>query len=422
MRINNLLEPKRIMIVGASDHSDKVGGILMRKARISDCEIIPVNPNHDEILGVKCYKDILDYNQGKGKIDLAVIAIPRDFVYEELEKCGKKGIKEVIIISAGFSEVGNKEGEKRIKEIAKKYSIRILGPNCFGVCNPFKKLDLTFSKTSPGKGEIAFISQSGALWSFIADLSAGIFGFSGFVSLGNMEDLEFYDFIEHFFRDKKTKSIVLYIEKLKDGRKFMKACREAIKKGKKIYAVHVGESKEGKKAAFSHTASIASNYLIYKGMFKQVGVFLCDSLEEAFEKASSKSFKEKINKNVKLGKEIKIITNAGGAGALLSDMLSRKGFKILEDKDILGTALAEDYKKELEESAEKNIIVILTAQSMSEIEKTARVITDFKNKTGKQVVALFLGRQSMKKANEIFEENKVDYFNGLRAAGEGLII
>jgi acetyltransferase len=415
--LRGFLEPKSIMIIGASNHKEKVGGILMEKAIKSKSKIIPINPNHKELVGLRCYRDILDYS---GQVDLAIIALPKDFVFEALEKCGKKGIRNVIIISAGFSEVGDKEGERKLKEIATKYRIRFLGPNCFGICNPTFELDLTFSKTTPKEGSIAFISQSGALWSFIADLSIEKFGFSGFVSLGNMEDLEFYDFIDYFSIDKKTKSIVLYIEKLKDGKKFMELCKRTIAKGEKIFAVHVGETKEGKKAAFSHTASIASDYLIYKGMFKQVGVELCSGLEEAFEKASSGILREKITKGVKIGKEVKIITNAGGAGALLSDCLSKKGFKILEVKDILGTALAEDYKKELEKTKEKEIIVILTGQAMSEIEKTAEVIVDFKKKTRKNLVALFLGGGSMKKANEIFEENKVDYFNTLKGAGESL--
>jgi len=414
--LNNLdilFNPRTIAIVGASDHEEKVGGILMKKALKSKCNIIPVNPSHELLFGLKCYKSVIDI---KEKIDLAVIAIPKELVVKSIEDCAKKGIKSVIIISAGFSEIGDSKSEQKIMETAKKYGIRILGPNCFGIFNSELNLDLTFSNRTPGSGEIVFISQSGALWSYLADLKLG---FRGFIGLGNMADLEFNDVIEYFLADKNTKSIILYIEKLKNGNNFLEVCKKANKNGKKIYAVLAGKSKEGKKATFSHTASLASDYEIYKGAFKQVQVKLCSSLEEAIEDSGKNKIKE-TNKKIKLH-EASIITNAGGAGALVSDYLAENSVKVNSLKDILGTALAKDYLEELERTHCNEIIAILTSQSMSEISETARVIADFKKRTGKLVLALFLGQESVSEANQIFEENKIPFFNTLRGFRDSLI-
>jgi acetyltransferase len=426
--LKKFLNPKSIAIIGASDHEEKVGGILLKKAITSKVRIIPVNPKHEKLLGIKCYKNVLDY---KGKIDLAVIAIPSLFVLGALNECGRKEIKNVMLISAGFSEIGNIKGEEELVKTAKEYGMRILGPNCFGVCNPGKNFDTTFSATMPNKGDIAFISQSGALWSYISDFTAGIaddktIGFSGFVSLGNLADLEFNDFLEYYSKDKSTKSIILYIEKLKNGGDFIKNCGQCIKKGKKIYAVMAGSSLAGKEAAFSHTASLASDYRIYKGAFKQAGIILCDSLIEALEKISGKELMEKKTETIKFGKKVFILTNAGGAGALLADYLSQKGFEISgKPLDLLGTATGSDYFNALEklksDVSYDSLAIILTPQSMSETKKTAEVIAEFKNQTGKSIAALFLGKKSMAEANKIFEDNKVSYFNTLDEARRSLI-
>lgn len=418
---SSFFNPKSIALIGASEMEEKVGGILMKKLITSKIKLIPINPKHDEILGIKCYKSVLDYTKG---IDLAIIAIPANFVALALEECGKKKIKSVIIISAGFSEVGNTGGENQILEIASKYGIKILGPNCFGICNPSKNLDTTFSTTMPKKGNIGFISQSGALWSFISDFSANSeFGFSSFVSLGNMAQLEFPEFIEYFSKDKKTKSIVLYIEKLKNGRKFLNVCK---KSKKTIYAIKGGESEKGSAATFSHTASLASDYLIYRGAFKQAGVIICDTPEEAFQKASGKKIISKKIIETKIGKRVFILTNAGGAGALVSDYLSQKGFEIIEKSwDIIGTASGSDYFNALEKLKNKDsfdsIIVILTPQSMTEIKKTADVIVNFKTQTGRTIVPLFLGGKVMAVANKIFKEAGIPYFNTLSDARTSLV-
>ncbi len=412
--IARFLNPKSIAIIGASDHEQKVGGVLMKKLASYKGKIIPVNPGHASLFGIKCYPRILDY---EGEIDLAVIAIPAEFVAAALEQCGKKGIKNVIIISAGFSETGQEAAEEKLKTIAAKHGLRFLGPNCFGVCNPAEHIDLTFSVATPEKGDVAFISQSGALWSYISDFSIGKFGFSGFASLGNMANSEFGDFIEYFCRDKSTKKIVLYIEKLKDGRKFISTCRKCAKFKKSIYAVKAGASQRGQEAAFSHTASLASDYKIYNGSMKQAGVVLCESLRDAFEKATSK----KLDGEPKMppadtGEKAVIITNAGGAGALISDYCEKAGIEVVEKPiDLLGTALAADYSSTFEKIKKRKdydvLICILTPQSMSEPEKTAEALLDFKEQSKKKVIAYFLGGSAVAAATDLLRKNKILCFN-----------
>lgn len=393
----------------------------MRKVLRYGGKVVPINPFSETILGKKSYKTVSDYPE---KIDLAIVAVPKEFVYGILDQCGRKKIEQVIIVTSGFSEEGNADEEKAIVELGNKYRMRIVGPNCFGICNPYSNLDVTFAATTPSKGNVAFISQSGALWSYIADLSLGKFGFSGFVSLGNMSDLEFSDFINYFEKDSKTKSIVLYIEKLKDGRRFLQEC----KKSKiPIFAVKAGSTNDGSRAAVSHTGSLATDYAVYRGAFKQAGVVLCTSLEEAFERASKNKFLhyeslQKI-KNYAGGKKVFIVTNAGGAGALASDYLASAGFEIIRKEnvkdplDVLGTAHAGTYKKAFE-TVEKNIdcdvvFVILTPQSMSEPDKTAQEIVSFSKNSKKKIVGLFLGGPSVKSASELLKQNGILCFNTL---------
>lgn len=400
--IENLLTPKSIAVIGASEHINKVGGILMKKLLKFEGKVIPVNKEHKIIFERKSYASVLDYPE---KIDLVIIAIPAKAVKEVLIECGKKKVKNVIIISAGFSETGNQKLEDEIIEIGKKYEINILGPNCFGVANPYLNLDTTFSNLSAKKGDIAFISQSGALWSYIADVSSSANnpGFSSFVSLGNMSDLEFSDFIEYFNKDKKTKKIILYIEKLKDGKKFLEACK---KSKKEIITIKAGKTKKGSEATVSHTGSLATDFEIYKGIFKQAGIKIENSFSSAFGIK-----KEEINPK---GKKVTIVTNAGGAGALITDYLIEKKYDVDQPIDLLGTAIAENYRDtfdNLKESGTDSVVVILTPQSMSQPKETAEEIIKFSK--FKNVIAVFLGRNSIKKAEEILNKSKIPCFTDI---------
>lgn len=390
--IKNFLNPKSIAVIGASEKPNKVGTVLMQKLETFKGTIIPINTSSSTIFSKTSYKKISDY---KEKIDLAIIAIPAKAVPKILVQCGKKRIKNVIIISAGFSEIGNLRLQKSIDKIKEKYKMNILGPNCFGIVNPKLSLDTTFANTTPKRGNIAFISQSGALWSYIADLNLG---FSGFVSLGNMSDLGFNEFLEYYIKDKSTKKIILYIERLKEGNKFIELCKST---KKEIIVIKAGKTKEGNKAAISHTASLATDYEIYFKAFLQAGVKQVNTLAEAL------NLEKQIPEKYLAGKNILIITNAGGAGTILTDSLVEKGFRVEGPKDILGTANANDYRNALNkiEQDYHNIVLILTPQKMSEPTKTAQEIvrSHWKDK----IIAVFLGKDSMKEAKRILETNKI---------------
>lgn len=419
--VKNFLCPKTIAVVGASEDSKKVGGVLVKKLKKFKGEVILINPSHKKILGKKCYSSVKNFPRG---IDLVVIATPAAIIPSILKECSEKSIKNAIIISAGFSEQGNFKLEKEIIEIAKKNNIKVLGPNCFGIANPYLNLDLTFANSSAKKGDTAFISQSGALWSFISDFSASSdIGFSEFVSLGNMADLNFNDFIEYFEKDKKTKKIVLYIERLKDGRKFIEICKKC---KKQIIAIKAGSSEQGSKAAISHTGSLATDFKIYEGAFQQAKI----KQEEFLEFALNMPIQESPNIRINDKKTI-ILTNAGGAGALLSDYCEKKGLNLInlpENKsnpiDILGTANSRHYEDAIKEINKKYkydlLFVVLTPQSMSEPEKTAEAVT--KNCNKEKTIVYFLGANSIKNAKNILKKNGFLCFNQIRNSLEKIKI
>lgn len=392
--LKKFLNPKSIAVVGASDTEGKVGYILMEKLKDFSGKVIPVNIKRLNVFGKKAYKSVKDISE---KIDLVLIATPNFTVKKILQDCKKKGVKNVIILTAGFSEIGNYKLQKEILDYANKNKIRLLGPNCFGVANPYLNLDTTFSNSPPIKGDTAFISQSGALWSYVSDSKKN--KFSGFVSLGNMIDLDFTDFIEYFNHDNKTKKIILYIEKVKDGKKFIKICRES---KKEIIAIKAGQSEKGSEATKSHTASLATDYDIYRGAFKQANIKITDSLIEAFGHK-----REKVEDYVK-SKKVAIITNAGGAGTIITDRLENSKIKVEKITDLLGTATPKQYTKELNKKFYddfEQVLVILTPQNMSDPEETAKELVRNKNK--KKIVACFLGESSMKEAVKILRDGKI---------------
>lgn len=404
--MKTFLNPKSIAVVGASSTKGKIGYILMQKLKKFNGKVFPVNIKNKTILGKKCYKSILEI---KEKIDLVIIAIPAKFVKDILKDCVKKKIKNVSIISAGFSEIGKTNLENELLKVGK--NINILGPNSFGIANPHLNIDLTFSLKTPKKGNIAFISQSGALWSAITEYSLeNNFGFSGFVSLGNMLDVDFSDLITYFNKDSNTKTIVLYIENLKNGKKFM----ETVKKSKKpVIVVKAGSSEAGKKATLSHTGSLAGSYQIYKAAFKQCNAIPAESLTEAFDKA----------KNFTKAKKIIIVTNAGGPGALLADYCERNNLEIINlpkikfsfnysggnPIDVIGDATDKRFKEVFEKIRKLNfdtLITVITPQQMTPINKIIEELVNFKKSSKKNVVCCLMAKEG----KSILEKNNIPNF------------
>jgi len=414
----NFFNAKTYAVIGASRNNKKIGHIIFKNLLHSDKQIFPVNPKAKKILGKKCYKNILEIPY---KIDCLIIAIPAKLVPLILRQAQKIKIKHAIILSAGFSEIGNTELEEEIKKIAKESNIKLLGPNSYGLIDPSKKLNTTYFKKIPRQGNTAFISQSGAIGSAVMD---SINKLSGFVSIGNATQLDFSDFIEYYSKDKNTKVITLYIESLREnkGRKFIDTCKKC---KKPIIALKSGKSEKGQKAAQSHTAALASEKGVYSGILKQAGIIEANSIKQLF------SIAKILEKYPKLGNKAAIITNAGGLGVLTTDECEKNKIEIQELKestikklnkklnpnwshnnpiDLIGDAKAKDYKETIQILKKEKLdflIILLTPQRMTEPLKTAQAII----KTNHPIFACFLGKNQIKKAKEFMDKSEIINFD-----------
>ncbi|WP_456373975.1 acetate--CoA ligase alpha subunit [Methanocaldococcus sp.] len=439
MSLKYIFYPKSVAVIGASKIEGKVGYAIMKNLKNFNGKVYPVNPKYDEIFGIKCYKSVLDIDD---EIDLAVIVVPNIVVPKVLEECGKKGVKGAVIITAGFSEVGNYELEEKIKEIAKRYNIRVIGPNCLGIMNTQINLNATFAKIFPPKGHISIISQSGAVLNAILDIAPLLnIGFSKVVSIGNKVDIQESDLLEYFKDDEDTKLVVLYIEGLKDKR-FLKVAKELSKK-KPIIALKSGRTEMGKKAAKSHTGSLAGEDVVYESAFKEAGIIRAYTFEELVDLIHLFSTQPVIDSN-----DIGIITNAGGFGVLAADSCVDYNMKLpnFEDTtvdklkdilppsanisnplDIIGDATPERYKKVIEVLSEdkniKGLLVILTPQEMTKPLEVAKSIVEVRNThrslKNKPLITSFVGGVSVKGAKSYLRKNGIPAYitpeNGVKA-------
>jgi len=315
-----LLRPKTIAVIGASATPGKIGFTVMDNLIKSGYEgtIYPINTSATEILGLKAYPSVLNV---EGPIDAAVITVPAKFVPGVTEECGKKGIKGLIIIASGFSEVGNRELEDQVVAIARQYGVRILGPNIVGTMSNSDKLNASFAPFLPLPGKSALISQSGAL---LIALDAASFtrrvGFDKMFSIGNMSDVNFADIINVLDDDPNTTCVSLYIEGFKDGREFMEASR---KSSKPIVALKAGVSAHGAAAAASHTGSLAGAAKVYGAAFQQSGVIQASDLNNLFDRTQALSLQPPMK-----GDNLVIITNGGGVGVLATDAAEKYGIPL----------------------------------------------------------------------------------------------
>jgi len=433
--LDKIFNPRSVAIVGASDEEGTVGYALMKNFTEHGFEgkVYPVNIRKTEILGLKAYQTV---EQIPEPVDLAVIATPAKTVPDIVEQCGKAGIKGIIIISAGFKEIGpeGKALEDQIQEIKKKYGLRIIGPNCLGVIRPSMRLNATFISKTPKPGNIAFISQSGALGSAILDWAIHEnIGFSNFVSIGSMIDVDFGDFIDYFGTDPKTRSILMYIEGLTDARKFMSAARH-FARTKPIIVVKTGKFTESAKAAASHTGSLTGEDIIYDAAFKRAGIVRVEEIADLFNCAEVLGMQP-----LPRGPNLGIITNAGGPGVMATDALIAKGGKLakLSPKtmeilnnilphywsrgnpiDILGDARADRYKAVVEACLNDEnidgILIIYTAQAVAEPVEIANSIVELIKSRGyqsKTILTSFMGYGAVEEANRIFTENNIPTYS-----------
>ncbi|ABM80842.1 acetate--CoA ligase family protein [Hyperthermus butylicus] len=326
-----LFKPKGVAVIGASRKPGKVGYMVLYNLKNSyEGPIYPVNPNADEILGLKAYPTIMDVPD---PVDLAVVTVPAKMVPDVVDQAGRRGVRAVIVISAGFREVGGEgvELEKRLLEVVRKHGIRMLGPNCLGVYSPSTGINATFldpeKQGLPGKGPIAFISQSGALGAALLDwLDANQFGISKFISIGNKADIDEADLLAYLRKDPETKSIAMYIEGVApgEGGRFRRALEETTHE-KPVVILKSGRTAAGARAASSHTGSLAGSYQLYETIFKQTGVIPAYDTAQLFEMALALALQPPM-----LGDRVAIITMGGGSGVMASDNLAEKGLKVVE--------------------------------------------------------------------------------------------
>ncbi len=357
MSLKYFFEPKGIAIVGASREKEKPGRVIFeillenRRRGLLKADLYPVNPRAQEILGVKCYKSIQEIS---GEVDLAIIVVPARIVPHIIEDAGVKGVKGVIIISAGFSEIGNKELEEEVKARAKKYGIRILGPNCIGVLSPWSGIDTIFlpfyKELSSGKkvvnlprpkpGYVALLSQSGAVGTAAIDYMSGEgIGLSAFVSYGNKADIDEPELLDYFLKDPKTRVILMYVESIDDGRRFLDIASKVTLR-KPIIALKAGRTKAGSKAAASHTAAVTGVDEVYSAAFRKAGIVRANDIEELFDFA-----KVLVMQPPSRGNRVGIITDGGGAGVMATDMAEIMGLNVPE--------LVGETRDRLEELREK---------------------------------------------------------------------
>lgn len=421
-----LFNPQNIALIGATNTKGKPGYAILKNLIDSKFKgkIFPINPKHSSILGKKCYPSL---DSIKTSIDSAVIVIPKQFVEETLIKCGEAKIKTITIISSGFKEVGDSASENKLLNIAKKYKMRIIGPNCFGLINTAIGLNTTFSDSLPLKGNVGFISQSGAICSAILDWSKKHkFGFSKFISLGNESDINEVDVLLDLMHDKNTKIILMYAENIKDPRKFLEVAKKVTSK-KPIIILKSGRTTTGAKAALSHTGSISGNDAYYDALFSKANVIRVNDLANLFHLSELFS-------NLKGGheKNIAIITNSGGPGVICADAIHHNGLAlpqfsantiaklkkvmpahvpIKNPLDIIGDADDSRYKKALsiigKDKIINTIIVITTPLSSINIDNLSKSIISEQKKINKTIIPCFLGGEKAQKGISLMEEHGI---------------
>lgn len=439
MILEKLFNPKSIAIVGATDEKGKVGNAICENILNLGYvgNVFLVNPKHEELLGKKCYHELSEI---KEEIDLAMIVIPAKFVPEVIKKSSEK-IKNFVIISAGFSETGEEgaEREKALIEIAKKNDLNILGPNCLGFIMPKIKLNASFAGGLPKTGNISFVSQSGALISAILDISKNEgLGFSNIISVGNKMQLDESDLFEYLNQDPETKVIGMYLEGIKDGKKFQELAGK-LSRNKPVVILKAGKTEKAKKAISSHTGALAGSEDIIQALFKKSGIIPAESLDEFLNLIKLISLTQ-VPKNA----SAVAITNAGGPGVLTTDAFAGSEMRLAEIPnetktelrkflpsessvenpiDLLGDAQEDRYEKVLEVVSggeSDSAICVLTPQENTPVEKITEKIIQFKNKTDKKIITVFLGGEKIKKSLKILNDAGVSNFSSPEKAVNAL--
>jgi acetyltransferase len=410
--LDAIFQPRSVAVIGATEKPGSVGRTILWNLLSSPFggTVYPVNPTRPAILGVRAYPSVGAIGE---QVDLAVIVTPPATVPGLVEECGRVGIPGVIIISAGFKEVGPAgiELERRVLETARRFGIRVVGPNCLGIMNPVGRLNATFATGIARPGRVGFVSQSGALLTAILDwASQEDVGFSAIVSLGSMLDVGWGDVIDHLGDDPNTDSIVIYMETIGDARAFLSAARE-VALHKPIIVIKPGRTAQAAKAAASHTGSLTGSDDVLDAAFRRAGVLRVDSISELFEVSEILAKQPRPR-----GRRLTVVTNAGGPGVIATDALIGGGGELAEISpetmealsailppvwshnnpiDVIGDAPPELYAKTLDivaaDPGTDGILVILTPQAMTDPTATARHLVRFARIEGKPIFASWMG-------------------------------
>ncbi len=440
MSLRRFFEPDSVAVIGASGKPGKVGHSLLKSLIDGGYEgqLYPVNPGSESIEGLQCYPDIKSL---PGVPELVIIIVPAKAVPKVMRECASAKVKNVIVITAGFKEVGadGRRLEQEIAKIAKQGGIRMIGPNCLGLIAPAHKLNASFGGDMPQIGSIGYLSQSGALLAAILDMAnaTGI-GFSKLISIGNKADVDELDLITTLGQDDETKVIAGYLESITNGNAFVREAEE-ISHTKPILLIKSGGTSAGAKAASSHTGSLAGAETAYECVFERAGIVRCSSIKKQFDYAMMFA-----NQPLPKGNHVAVITNAGGPGIMAADAIERQGLgfaKLTEETvsrlsenlppaanvnnpiDVLGDALADRYEYALDAALDDpNVyiaLVLLTPQAMTECEKTAEAIVKIaKKKTDKPILACFLGSDKVRQARQILRQHDIPCYDSPESAVE----
>ena len=430
MDLDKFFKAKSVAIVGVSKDPKKLGHVIFRNLLDANFRgnLYLVNPNAYEILNRQAYKSL---NEIKDEVELAVIAIPAKKVLDVVKDCGKKNIKNVVIITSGFKEIGNSKLEGQLKDLINKFKINMIGVNCLGIFDANTKLDTLFLPRyrlrRPGPGGISFVSQSGAIGSAILDLATTEnYGIAKFVSYGNATTIDEADILEYLGRDKETKVICLYLEGVNDGNKFLEITKK-VSKVKPIIVMKGGLTQEGNKATLSHTGSLAGTEEVYYGAFKQSGIIIAHSLHQMF------SYAKILEKSIPpSGDRVQIITNGGGYGILSTDAVVKNNLKMAElskdtvkklkkvmsplvvvdnPMDLIGDATTERYQIAIETCLnDKNIDVLLVNllyQTPLISTDVVDIITELNDLKKKPIVVVSTGGEFTDLLKKSLESNNI---------------
>ncbi|MEO1784161.1 acetate--CoA ligase family protein [Thermodesulfobium sp. 4217-1] len=436
-KMDMFFKPKSIAIIGASSEEKKLGYAVLKNVIDGgyNGNIYPINPKSDSILGYKCYKSVLDIPED---IELAVFVIPSKFVNPVMKECAQKNVKGAIVITAGFKETGVEGAklERELKDIIKSNNIRLVGPNVLGLIDTHNNINASFASFMPKKGNIGFISQSGAFATAIMDwAAANDIGFSKFISIGNKADVNEVDLLDVLKDDKDTDVILMYLESIDNGSLFMDIAYKT-SKVKPVIVLKSGTTAAGAKAATSHTGSLAGSDQAYTSAFKQCGVIRASTVEDLFDLAIGFAYQPLLN-----GSNIAIVTNAGGPGIMASDAIENSGLNIatissdIVEKlranlpsaaavynpvDVLGDALADRYEfaldNVLKDKGVDGVMVILTPQVYTQAMETAESIVKVKDPS-KPVFSIFMGGKTIAPAASYLMGKSVPNYSFPERAG-----